>query len=97
MIRQSVGIYVGGQADGRWACLDQESADELELTWVIFDRGRVVEGTADVHARGSVVASSDAGGELASEGICCEPPGGPPPIDHFERMVLAEPRIRPAD
>lgn len=89
------GQYVVGQADGRWACLDEDSTDELELLWVLFDRGRVVEGTADVYAGGSIVASSDAEGELAAEGIFCEPPGGPAPIDHFERMVLAEPQTRP--
>lgn len=61
----------GGQADGRWACLDEDSGDEL--TWVIFDRGRVVEGTADVYAGESIVLSSDAEGELAPEGIFCEP------------------------
>ena len=84
------GHYVEGSADSRWACLDEESGDEL--SWVVFERGRVVEGTGDVRRGDDVLVSIDAEDELELEGIACESLGGSPPLDHFERLVSAEPR-----
>jgi len=74
------GRYVGGEPDGRWACLDEDTGDEV--AWALFDRGRFIKGTAE---------TSDA----EAQGIYCDPLDGSPPIDPFELMVLAKPRAKP--
>ena len=86
------GQYVRGHADGRWTCFSDDDDRDQELTWLVFESGRVVEGTGSVYVGGSVVSAGDAVGALAPEGIFCDRPSGDSHVSTFTRMIRAEPR-----
>lgn len=77
------GRYVEGLADGRWLCLDRDGGEEL--SWVLFDRGEVVEGNGNVYVGGYVESSSDAVSKLVPDGIFCD---DPEPTDMFFRRMF---------
>ncbi len=78
------GLYVDGRADGRWTCFRRDR--EEELSWVLFERGRVVEGTGALRVRGYIELPSEAAGKLVPDGIFCEDPGVEPSDMLFGRM-----------
>ncbi len=67
---QKLGRYVEGLADGRWACFDR--VGEEELSWVLFDRGEVLEGNGNVYLDGYIESAVNAAGKLVPAGIFCD-------------------------